>query len=677
MSTEIRVPAWLPVEPELKVTEASSAILTDVRAAATAVDDVATWARAHGAPADFTGDAAEVAQSAVTRFAGDTDAVGAALEKGALAIDAFLTAMRQRRSERVDLMERRQQLNTERDALLSRIETATEADVASIQAAAETLRQRFDDYHRDLEAWRDRVSADEQKAVQALAAVDQLAEGVAAAADGSRPDTDALAAQLRGLGTDTDAVNAWWTGLTQAQRNALMVSDPDLVGNTNGIPTGDRNEANTASVQRDKEYLLGLQESGQELTPAQQRWLENAQSIEAAVANASSAQYADLGVEAYVMAYQPHAFGGDGIAAVAYGNPDTADHTAVYVPGIMQDGTLIDENGAQALNLYEETVNSMLGEDPPRQGSVSTIAWIGYDSPNFNPQSAWNIPAAGLDVGHTVTEANAQAGGVALSQFVDGLNTTHTGGDQPHLTVIGHSYGSTTSAYAAAHGMDADSLVLIGSPGASEGVHTAADLNMPEGQVFVGSADRDPVSWLGGEQGLFPGSWDDSLGLGADPAQSSFGATVFSVDNGQDFHGPGGLVSTGFMQNHTNYFNDGNPALANMADVVSGNTAGVQEIGGRTQPAHDYLYDWTGREVREHIVDPVVDPIVRTYEGVRDGVVETYEGVRDGVVETYQDVRDGVVGTYEDVRDGVDDAVRGARDTWDNLWKDVWPPIGR
>ena len=93
------------------------------------------------------------------------------------------------------------------------------------------------------------------------------------------------------------------------------------------------------------------------------------------------------------MAYQPHAFGGDGIAAVAYGDPDTADHTAVYVPGIMQDGTQIDENGDQALNLYEETLNSMLSEDPPRAGSVSTIAWIGYDSPNFNPESKmpWDL----------------------------------------------------------------------------------------------------------------------------------------------------------------------------------------------------------------------------------------------------------------------------------------------
>jgi hypothetical protein len=117
-------------------------------------------------------------------------------------------------------------------------------------------------------------------------------------------------------------------------------------------------------------------------------------------------------------------------------------------------------------------------------------------------------------------------------------------------------------------------------------------------------------------------------------------------------------VSTGFMQNHTNYFNDGNPALANMADVVSGNSDAVLDTGGRTQEAHDYLYDWVGSEAQHHVVQPVVD----TYEGVRDGVVQTYEGVRDGVVET-----------YEGVRDGVGDAVDGARDAWDDLWPDHWP----
>lgn len=655
--TTIAVPAWLPREPELQVTDASDAVLTDVRAAATAVSDVADWARANGAPEDFSGNAADAADHAVTVFAADTAAVSAALERGALAIDRFLTAMRERRSEHLDLMERRQRLNDDREDLLRRIETATEDQVPALQAQAAQLRASFETYHRDLDTWRERVDDDEQRAVRALGAVDELTEGTRAATAPGRADTVALAAELRRLGADTDAVNAWWNGLSRAERNALMISDPDLVGNVNGIPTGDRDEANTSAVQRDIEYLLARQASGQELSASELRWLENAQSIEMAVAQAGSPEYAALGVDAFVMAYQPHAFGGDGIAAVAYGDPDTADHTAVYVPGIMQDGTQIDENGGQALNLYEETVNSMLGEDPPRAGSVSTIAWIGYDSPNFNPESdhLLDIGASVGDVSHTVTEANAEAGGVALSQFVDGLNSTHAGGDQPHLTVIGHSYGSTTSSYAAADGMDADSLVLIGSPGASEGVHHASDLDMPAGQVFVGAADNDPVSWLGGEDGLLPGTWDDSLGLGADPAQHDFGAINFAVDNGQQFHGTGPLT-TGFMENHTNYFDDPSPthdnaALVNMAHIVSGNSDAVVDTGGRTQEAHDYLYDWVGGEVQHHVVDPVVDTVVNTAEEVRDGTVATYEGVRDGL----------------------GDAVDGARDAWDDLWPDHWP----
>jgi len=636
--TTIAVPAWLPREPEPQVQESASAVLTEVRAAATAVSDVAEWARANGAPADFSGNAADAADHAVTAFAADTDAVSVALERGALAIDAFLTQMRQRRNEHDALTERRQRLNGDREDLLQRIETATEDQVEALQADAAALRQRFESYHQDLQAWRDRVEADEDSAIRAFAAVDELAEGLAAAQDSTRADTAALAAELRTLGTDTDAVNTWWSGLSQSQRNALLISDPDLVGNTNGIPTGDRDEANRSGVQRDIEYLLGLQASGEDLSASEQRWLDNAQSIEKAAQQVSDSKWEGLGVNAFVMAYQPHAFGGDGIAAVAYGDPDTADHTAVYVPGIMQDGTYIDENGSQALNLYEETVNSMLSEDPPREGAVSTIAWIGYDSPNFNPESMWpwDLGDSAGDVSHTVTEANAEAGGVALSQFVDGLNSTHTDGDQPHLTVIGHSYGSTTSAYAAAGGMDADSLVLIGSPGASEGVHHASDLNMPAGQVFVGAADNDPVSWLGGEDGVLPGSGDDSLGLGQDPAQNDFGATVFAVDDGEEFHGPGGLVDTGFKQNHVNYFDDTNPALANMADVVSGNAGAVVDTGGRTQEAHDYLYDWTGDEVKDHVVDPIVE-------------------------------------TYEDVRDGVGDAVDGAKDARDDLWPDRWP----
>lgn len=647
----VTVPTWLPVEPEPEVQPDAVAVLSEVRAAAASVQDVAEWSRAHGAPPGFTGDAAEAADHAVTRFATDTDVVEAALERGALAIDAFLTAMERRRSEHVDLMERRGRINQDREALIARIEGSTADDLPALRAQADQLMARAQRYETDLQAWRDRITADEDTCVRALQAVDQLAEGVAAAGDPGRADTAALASQLRQLGADTDAVNAWWSGLSEAERNALLISHPDLVGNTNGIPTGDRDEGNRASVERDVAYLEGLRESGQDLTPEQERWLENATSVQAAVAQASAPPYASLDVEALVMAYQPHAFGGDGIAAVAYGDPDTADHTAVYVPGIMQDGTRIDENGLEALALYDQATLD--------GASVSTIAWIGYDSPNWNPDgSLLGHPESGLDVAHTITEANAEAGGHSLSAFVEGLNSTHATGDQPHLTVIGHSYGSTTSAHAAADGMAADTLVLIGSPGAGGGVDHVSGLNMPEGQVFVGSAAHDPVTWLGGRDGIFPGTWDDGLGLGEDPSQQDFGAHNFPVDDGRPFQGPGGLVETGFLDNHVGYFEQGNPALDNMAQIVTGNGAEVADTGGRTQDAHDLLYDWAGNEIQreaQEIHDQYVQPVV------------------DEVVETAGEIRDGGVSTYEGVRDGLRDLSDRGRDLWDDVWPDRWP----
>jgi hypothetical protein len=649
--TVIDVPAPLPHEPEPEVQPAAADVLTEVRAAATAVSDTAAWARSHGTPDDFTGQAADAAGRAVASFAGDTDAVAAALERGALAIDRYLDQMARRRDEHVDLMERRGSLNAQREALISRINHSTEDDVPALRSDARALATRFDAYLNDLQAWRDRITANEDAAVAALQAVDTVAEGQGAA-DGPRVDTAGLAAQLRRLGNDTDAVNRWWKGLSQAERNALLISDPDLVGNTNGIPTGDRDEANRAAVDRDIEHLLGLQQSGHQLSPQEQRWLDNAQAVVDAIAKADDPPYDSLHLDVNVMAYQPHAFGGDGIAAVAFGDPDTADNTAVFVPGIMQDGTTIDENAEDALALQAAASG--------HGGSVATIAWLGYDSPNWDPNgSLLGYPDSAGDAAHTLTEANAEAGGHALAQFVDGLNSTHQGGaDASHLTVIGHSYGSTTAAHAAADGLDADSLVLIGSPGAGGGVHDVSGLHMPAGQVFVGSAANDPVTWLGGEIPIqVPGGIGlgplhlGNLGLGDDPSQHDFGAIDFQVDDGQSFHGVGGLVNTGFMHNHTSYFHQGNPALDNMAQVVSGHGDQVVDTGGRHQDAHEYLYNWAGSEVQH-------------------GIQQAYEQHVQPVIDT---VTGTAVGTYTTVTGAAGAAWDTAQHGFDAVWPDSWP----
>ena len=45
------------------------------------------------------------------------------------------------------------------------------------------------------------------------------------------------------------AVNDWWNGLTQAEKRALLESDPNLIGNLDGIPPGVRYEANRNSIE--------------------------------------------------------------------------------------------------------------------------------------------------------------------------------------------------------------------------------------------------------------------------------------------------------------------------------------------------------------------------------------------------------------------------------------------
>lgn len=115
----------------------------------------------------------------------------------------------------------------------------------------------------------------------------------------------------------------------------------------------------------------------------------------------------------------------------------------------------------------------------------------------------------------------AHQGGALLASDVNALNVTHDSDKPTHVTVIGHSYGSTTVADAAAgYGMHANDVVLIGCPGTDMAKDAGAFHLAPGGHVYVGSASTDPVSYLGG----IPG------GLGADPYIDGFGSTRFKAE---------------------------------------------------------------------------------------------------------------------------------------------------
>jgi pimeloyl-ACP methyl ester carboxylesterase len=595
----VLIPDQMAAIPEMEVDQGAKAVTDQLRATATKTADVGSWTAANAAPEGWAGDASEAAHHAMTTFSATIDAVTAAFTTVAAACDEYVTQLTVLAGERLDMFEDRTAVNNDIQALVAAVHAADVEEEPKLQMQADALQARVTRLDERLVAWQARVASNEDALIAAFRSADTVGEGRALSKASDRPDVDALNRELDGVKGDPKAVNAWWMALTPAEREALKIDNPDAVGNTDGIPVDDRDEANRASMTRDLDRLHAL-EKERELTPEEQQLLKNAEAARDALDKGDTVTDPSTGlpVDSNLMLYLPGAIHGDGAAAVAYGNPDTADNTSVVVPGIMNTMGSVGANGESALDLFAQANRA----DP--DASNATIAWIGYDSPDFDT-SQLKDPVNALDMAMVSNEKFAEAGGKHLSSFVDGLRASDTG-EQSHLTVIGHSYGSTTAAHAAHDGLAADDLVLLGSPGAGGDAHDVSDLNMPDGHVFVGSRDKDFVTWLGGES---------RLGLGEDPSQASFGADRIDVGDGESFHAED--IGGQGLENHTSYFDPGSKSLDNIADITVGNDP--DSIDGRDQPARDYLVDYVKDE--------------GAYYGN-----EVYEDVRDQVAETTGDV---------------------------------------
>jgi hypothetical protein len=159
------------------------------------------------------------------------------------------------------------------------------------------------------------------------------------------------------------------------------------------------------------------------------------------------------------------------------------------------------------------------------------------------------------------------------------------------VTVIGHSYGSTTVADAfAASGMHANDAVLLGCPG-TDLARSAADFHLDGGNVYVGSASTDPVGyigtapeyahdWLNRELGYPAGL---NAGLGLDPAGDQFGSIRFDAE----VAGRDGLDTN----DHSHYYDMGSESLRAMTHIATGESDQLAGEGlladGRRQPHVD------------------------------------------------------------------------------------------
>ncbi|GAA1349131.1 alpha/beta hydrolase [Streptomyces beijiangensis] len=420
-------------------------------------------------------------------------------------------------------------------------------DIADRIAAAVSTAREVDAQYADL--LRDLDTTDEVAVTDAAwADADRDAGRTAGLVD------DALGTGVPGDHSTPAETKKWWDGLSEEEREQELALHPEEIGNRNGIPSDVRDEANRTNI---RAAMGQLEEDDSDGAQAK---LKGLQSIQAQLDARSDPPMYLLGVGTE----------GNGRAIVSYGNPDTSRNVSAYVPGL---GTSL--NAGFAGGDLKRARNTALGAQSHDPSSAS-IVWLGYDAPQ-----------TGSGIGDVAAEGDARKGGTAYNDFMAGISATNENAD-PHVTAIGHSYGSLTVGQAAQQDggiPGVDDIILVGSPGT--GADKASDLGLSGDHVYVGAAENDPVTHapskaetggavagglLGGPIGAIGGAvvghavdGGDNGWFGTDPAEASFGGTRFAVADGPTVI-PNGTAA------HSNYFDPvKDPESAkNIGKIVAG-----------------------------------------------------------------------------------------------------------
>jgi Alpha/beta hydrolase len=357
----------------------------------------------------------------------------------------------------------------------------------------------------------------------------------------------------------------WWRSLSVEQQRLLVDQHPRELGNLDGIPADVRDAVNRAVLSDDVRRVEDATFDSGALSATEVTRYQNA-------VKTNEGLEQDRGTDpdhprpVLLWAYDPMAFAGKGRTAIAIGDPDKCANTAVVVPGTnssVAEGWLADGHD-DAINLYDQSLKAVPGQ------STAVVAWMGYDAPEFDYhqwERALIDPARLQEIG---TPWMARQGAALLASDVNGLSATHRGSS--HVTVLGHSYGSTTVADAFAnYGMRANDAVLIGCPG-TDLARSAGDFHLNDGKVYVGAASTDAVTWIGESGDDLPralnvavgGPLGALVGLGADPAHDGFGAVRFRAE----VAGSNSVVP--WFSDHSHYYDTGSEALHNMTEIVIG-----------------------------------------------------------------------------------------------------------
>ena len=402
-----------------------------------------------------------------------------------------------------------------------------------------------------------------------------------ALADGQYALAEGRHSESAGLANDADPswspeeVSVWWALLSESEREALINKDPEKYGNLNGIDMASRAKANELALNGHVDAAgnripgTGLIEKTQneldELNQEIERLHENGQEVSSdlldkqknlqnrlADLNAISEQLRHNGGTT-LLVLEPGNLGENVRAAIAIGDVDNAKHVATFVPGM---GSNFRDNGRLNVEFAKNIQWAADKFGSPTDGSVATIAWIGYEAPADITKTG-DLSVTSID--------KAEAGAEKLNGFVTGIHSWRSErGLDVHQTIVPHSYGSTTAGIAMrdiGKGV-VDDLVYTGSPGA--GVSSVGTLGVDPDHTWVSATPHlDPV------QGLGP---DDTFGR--DPKElEGIGHLSGDTSGGEGYkhgiwHRPDGNHSSYFHKPETD--DKHNYALEDIGKVIAG-----------------------------------------------------------------------------------------------------------
>lgn len=364
----------------------------------------------------------------------------------------------------------------------------------------------------------------------------------------------------------------WWASLSPADRERILEEHPDWVGGLDGIPMDVRDAANRTRLEEAEDDLRDRLDEILDALAAGPNGPYDGRSL-ALTAELGAIQQQLAAVDALSTILEDDdrhllvldlTAGERPQAVVAVGDVASADHVAVFTPGLTSTVEGMGGYVADMARLRTAAEDELFRTGDA--GSVATVVWLDYQAPQ------WSSTFSGDSV---ALAGSARDGGAALADFYRGLNASRD--TDPDLTALGHSYGSTTTGYGLQHeGTGVDRAVFFGSPGL--GTSDVGDLRIPSERAWYAEARWDGVGDLG-RFGRDPSALDGIGHLQTGDA---------SVD-GRDYAGVSG---------HSSYLEAESTSQYNMATVVAGHPENAVEgntVGLTDDPrAWSWWPSWLG-----------------------------------------------------------------------------------